>query len=84
MGSIIVSARDITDYDIENHIIWFNPVAWNRLDFDSKIRAIQTAVKGFPARLYGYWEVKEMGSGLKLATFKLTGSGAENIKILVN
>ena len=84
--TLTVSARDIVEFDAANATIWMNPVAWNTLDFDFKIKMIKDFGDTFKNdhRLHFYWSIKEMGTGLKLATFKVTEKGSENIKILVN
>lgn len=80
------SARDIVEYEVASHIIWMNPVAWNTLNYDFKIKIIKDFGEAFKDRpnLYRDWTYKEMGTSLKLATFELCESGARKIKILVN
>jgi len=78
-------ARDVVEYDVDNHIMWFNPVAWNTLSYENKVKAIsEVGMLKASSRVLGSWTCKAMGSGLKLATFEIDGSGARNIKILVN
>ena len=64
--NLTVSARDIVEFDHANATIWMNPVAWNTLDYNFKIKMI----RGFgdtwktDNRYHFYWTIKEMGSGL--------------------
>jgi hypothetical protein len=84
--TLTVFARDIVEFDINNATIWMNPVAWNTFNYDYKIKVIQGFGDTFKQKGWTgwYWTVKEMGTGLKLATFFVSEKGAEKIKILVN
>jgi hypothetical protein len=84
--TLTVFAREIVEFDSANATIWMNPEAWNTLSYDYKIKTINGLGESMKnnSRFHFYWTIKEMGTGLKLATFKVTEKGAENIKILVN
>jgi hypothetical protein len=79
-------ARDLVEFDVEEHIVWMNPVAWDTLNYDNKVQMIQDFGQTFSQKrnLYGYWTYKAMGTGAKLATFELYEGGARKIKILIN
>ena len=84
--TLTVFARDIIEIDYPNATIWMNPEAWNTLSYDFKIKTITGLGESMKnnSRFHFYWTIKQMGTGLVLATFKAMEKGAENIKILVN